>query len=155
MDEEENIKLITKNKKAFHEYEILERFEAGVVLVGTEVKALREGRANLKDAYADVRKGEIYLINSFIGHYSAGNVFNHKEERPRKLLLHRREIKKLASKIAEKGLTLIPLKLYFLHGIVKIELGLAKGKKVHDKRRDIMEKDQKRDMERECKERGR
>ncbi len=154
-DEEENIKLITKNKKAFHEYEILERFEAGVVLVGTEVKALREGRANLKDAYADVRKGEIYLINSFIGHYSAGNVFNHKEERPRKLLLHRREIKKLASKIAEKGLTLIPLKLYFSHGIAKVELGLAKGKKVHDKRRDIMEKDQKRDMEREFKERGR
>jgi len=154
-DEEENIKLIAKNKKAFHEYEILERFEAGLVLVGTEVKALREGRANLKDAYADVRKGEIYLINSFIGHYSAGNVFNHKEERPRKLLLHRREIKKLIGKTAEKGLTLIPLKLYFSRGIVKVELGLAKGKKVHDKRRDIMEKDQKRDMEREFKESGR
>ena len=150
----ENIKIIAKNKKAFFEYEITERFEAGIVLVGTEVKALREGRANLKDGYADIRKEEMYLINIFIGHYSAGNINNHDENRPRKLLLHKREIRKLIGKISEKGLTLIPLKLYFFHGRAKVEIGLAKGKKVHDKRRDIMEKDQKRDMEREIKQKG-
>jgi len=154
MAEAEKIKLIAKNKKAFHEYEILERFEAGVVLAGTEVKALREGRANLKDAYADIKGGEIYLLNSFIGHYSAGNIYNHREDRPRKLLLHRREIKRLRGKIAERGLTVVPLRLYFRRGIVKVELVLARGKKVYDKRRDIMEKDQKRDLEREFKARG-
>jgi len=149
-----NIKLITRNKKAWHEYEILEKFEAGMVLVGTEVKALREGRAHLKDAYADLRRGELYLLKLSIGHYSAGNINNHEEERPRKLLMHRWEIKKLTVKIAEKGLTLVPLSMYFKNSIVKVELGLAKGKHSYDKRRDIMDKDKKRDMEREIKGQG-
>ncbi len=149
-----NIKLITRNKKAWHEYEILEKFEAGMVLVGTEVKALREGRAHLKDAYADLRRGELYLLKLSIGHYSAGNINNHEEERPRKLLMHRWEIKKLTVKIAEKGLTLVPLSMYFKNSIVKVELGLAKGKHSYDKRRDIMDRDKKREMEREIKERG-
>jgi len=154
MSTKTNIKLITRNKKACHEYEILEKFEAGMVLVGTEVKALREGRANLKNAYADLRRGELYLLKLSIGHYSAGNINNHEEERPRKLLMHRWEIKKLTVKITEKGLTLVPLSLYFKNSIVKVELGLAKGKHSYDKRRDIMDRDKKREMERDIKERG-
>ena len=154
MSPKTNIKLIARNKKAWHEYEILEKFEAGMVLVGTEVKALREGRAHLKDAFADLRRGELYLLKLSIGHYSAGNINNHEEERPRKLLMHRWEIKKLTVKIAEKGLTLVPLSMYFKNSIVKVELGLAKGKHSYDKRRDIMERDKKREMEREMKERG-
>ena len=154
MSPKSNIKVITRNKKAYFEYEIIEKIEAGMVLVGTEVKALREGKANLKDAFADIRKGEMYLLKLFIGHYSAGNINNHAEERPRKLLMHRREIRRLAGKVAEKGLTLVPLSMYFKDGKVKVELGLAKGKHSYDKRRDITERDKKRDMEREIKERG-
>ncbi len=149
-----NIKIISKNKKAYFEYDILETFEAGMVLYGTEIKALREGRASLKDAYAEIRDNEVFLINSYIGPYSAGNINNHDEQRPRKLLLHKREIKKLIGKVAEKGLTLIPLKLYFIRGLAKVELALAKGKRVYDKRKSIMERDRKREMEREIKQSG-
>jgi len=152
MEKETDNKQITRNKKAYFEYEIIEKFEAGIILVGTEVKALREGRISLKDSYADIRSGEIYLVKASIGHYSAGNIFNHPEERPRKLLLHRREIRRLIGKVAEKGFTLVPLALYFKNGLVKVELGLAKGKHSYDRRRDIMEKDKQRDMEREVKE---
>ena len=145
-------KIIAKNRKAFAEYEILERFEAGIALVGTEVKALREGRINLKDSFADIRRGEIFLVNAHIGQYSAGNIYNHDPERPRKLLLHRREIRKLIGKVSERGFTLIPLSVYFLRGLVKVEIGLARGKKVYDRRKDIEERDRARDMEREIRE---
>lgn len=154
MEKDTANKQITRNKKAFHEYEIVERFEAGIALVGTEVKALREGRISLKDSFADIRGGEIYLVKASIGHYTAGNIFNHEEERPRKLLLHRREIRKLIGKVSEKGLTLIPLSLYFKNNIVKVELGLAKGKHIYDRKRDIMERDKLMDMQREIKERA-
>ena len=148
-------KLIAKNRKAFHEFEILDKLEAGITLLGTEVKALREGKINLKDSFAEIREGEVYLVNLHIGPYSAGNVFNHEPERPRKLLLHKQEIKRLIGKVAEKGFTLVPLSLYFKKGIVKVELGLARGKKVYDRRKEIEERDRKRDIEREVRERQR
>ena len=146
-------KIIAKNRKAFHFFDVQERIEAGISLVGTEVKALREGKLNLKDAFAEFRGGELFLLNAHIGHYSAGNIFNHEPERPRKLLLHRREIRKLIGKVAERGFTLIPVSMYFKAGLVKVELGLAKGKKVIDRRRDIEERERKRDLDREVRER--
>jgi SsrA-binding protein len=127
-------KLIATNKKAFHDYFILEKFEAGIVLAGTEVKAIREGRMNLKDSYALVRAGEVFLINCHISPYSHGNRENHEPMRSRKLLLHLREIRKLIGKTQEKGLTLVPLRVYLKRGKVKVELGVAKGKKLYDKR---------------------
>jgi len=148
-----NVKIISKNRKAFHFYEIIDRFEAGIALVGTEVKALREGRLNLKDSFAEIRKGEVYLLKVHIGQYTAGNIYNHEPERVRKLLLHRREIKRLIGKVAERGFTLIPLSMYFKDGIVKVELGLARGKRVIDRRKDIEERQRKRDQEREIRER--
>jgi SsrA-binding protein len=149
MSEQNHIQKLTTNKKAFYEYEILERLEAGISLMGTEVKALREGRINLKDAYAELKAGEILLVKAHIGQYSSGSFFNHDPERPRKLLLHRREIKKLTTKIVERGFTLIPLSIYFKKGIVKVELGLARGKKEIDRRRDITERDRERETARE------
>ncbi|MBC8204872.1 MAG: SsrA-binding protein SmpB [FCB group bacterium] len=146
-------KLVAKNRRAFHDYEVMERLEAGLALQGTEVKALREGRCNLKDSYAEIRRGEIFLVKMHIGEYSAGNIFNHEPERPRKLLLHRREIKKLSVKVSEKGFTLIPLSVYFTRGLAKVEIGLVRGKRQYDKRKAIEERDRKRDMEREVKER--
>ncbi len=145
-------KILARNRKAFHEYEILERFEAGLVLLGTEVKALREGKVNLKDAYGDIRGGEVFVVKMHIGPYSAGNVFNHEPERPRKLLLHRREIRKLIGRVSERGFTLVPLSLYFKRGIVKLELGLARGKKIYDRRKDIEERERKRELAREFRE---
>lgn len=127
-------KNICENRKARFNYEIIEKFEAGLVLQGSEVKSLREGSGNLTDAYATVTKNEMWLINSYIAKYPAANQFNHEERRERKLLMHRREISKLMAKIQEKGLTLIPLSLYFKGGRVKVSLGLGKGKKLHDKR---------------------
>jgi SsrA-binding protein len=125
---------IAVNRQAFHNYEIIERFEAGMVLTGTEIKSARDGRANLKDAYGIVKSGEVWLLNCHISPYSHGNLANHEPLRTRKLLLKRAEINKLIGKTTEKGLTLVPLKLYLKNGRLKCELALAKGRKVHDKR---------------------
>jgi SsrA-binding protein len=146
-------KLICNNKKAFHEYFIEERFEAGMVLKGTEVKSLRQGKANLNDAFAMVRDGEAFLHNLHISPYDFGNRENHDPDRMRKLLLHKTEILRLFGKIREQGYTLIPLRLYFKDGKVKAELGLAKGKKLYDKRETLKEKSQKRDVAQALKER--
>ncbi len=134
-------KIITTNRKARHEYEVLDTMETGIVLAGTEVKALRDGRANLKDSYANVKDGEVFLYNMHISPYDFGNINNHDPTRVRKLLLHKKEIKKLIGKTQEKGLTLVPLKLYFKNGKVKVQLALAKGKKVYDKRQDIAKRE--------------
>lgn len=129
-----------KNREAFHNYEVLETYECGVVLAGTEVKSIREGKANLKDAYALLRDGEVWLLNAHVSPYSHGNRENHDPRRTRKLLLHRAEIQKLAGRTVEKGLTLVPLKMYFKGGRVKVEIGLARGKKLYDKRETAMRK---------------
>ncbi|MFQ5866283.1 MAG: SsrA-binding protein SmpB [bacterium] len=142
-------KIITTNRKARHEYEILESMETGIVLLGTEVKSLREGRANLKESFANVRNGELFLYNAHISPYSHGNINNHDPIRTRKLLLHKKQIKKLIGKVQEKGLTLVPLRLYFKNGKVKVELALAKGKKIYDKRRDIAKRDSERELRRQ------
>ena len=131
---DKDLKMVTRNRKAFHEYAILETFEAGMALQGTEVKSLRAGTVDLKDSYAEIRNGEVYLVSSSISPYAHGTHTNHLPERERKLLLHRREIQKLAGRISEKGLTLIPLGIYFKKGIAKVEIGLARGKKLFDKR---------------------
>jgi SsrA-binding protein len=146
-------KPIVTNKKAFHDYFILETIEAGLVLLGTEVKSLREGRANLKDSYARIDAGEAFLIDCHISPYPCGGHFNHEPLRPRKLLLKRMEIKRLLGKMSEKGFTLIPTKLYFKGGRVKVEIGLAKGKKQYDKREALRKKEEKREIERAFKER--
>lgn len=127
-------KLIASNRKAFHDYFVLDKLEAGVCLLGTEVKSIREGKINLKDSYGLVRNGEAFLLNCHISPYSHGNRENHDPTRTRKLLLHRSEIRKLVGKTQEKGLTLIPIRVYLKRGRIKIELGLARGKKLHDKR---------------------
>ncbi|HOT36080.1 MAG TPA: SsrA-binding protein SmpB [Candidatus Latescibacteria bacterium] len=141
------IKIITKNRKAFHDYSILETTEAGIALVGTEVKSLRLGNVNLKDSYARVERGEVVLYGLHISPYDHGNRYNHDPERPRKLLLHRREIGRLKGRSEEKGLTLVPLSLYFKGGRVKVELGLAKGKQIHDKRETLRRREIEMDME--------
>lgn len=127
-------KLVATNKKAFHDYFIIEKLEAGIVLSGTEVKAIREGRLNLKDSYAHIKGGEAFLLNCHISPYSHGNQQNHDPTRTRKLLLHQKEIRKLIGKTQEKGLTLVPLRVYLRRGRIKVELGLARGKKLYDKR---------------------
>ena len=153
---EQHIKVIAENRKARHEYFILDTYEAGIALTGTEVKSLRAGKCNLKDSYAQVTKtAEIVLFNAHIEEYEQGNRFNHDPKRTRKLLLHKAEILKLVGKIKEKGLTLVPLKLYFTRGKVKVELALCRGKDLHDKRRTEAEKTAKRDMEQALKERNR
>jgi SsrA-binding protein len=145
-DKEERFKIAAENRKARHNYFIESTLEAGVQLMGTEVKALREGHATIGESYAHSKDGEVFLVNAYIPEYKAGNRFNHETRRPRKLLLHKREIAKLAQAIEREGMTLIPLKLYFNpKGRAKIELGLAKGKKLHDKR----DSEKKRDWERE------
>jgi SsrA-binding protein len=146
-------KLIADNRKARHEYQLLDRVEAGLVLTGTEVKSLRDGRAVLGQAYADVRDGEAWLHGAEIATYDQGNRANHEPTRSRKLLLHRREIDRIYGQIREKGLTLVPTRLYFKDGRVKIELALARGKDVRDKRRAVADRDAKRDMERALKSR--
>jgi SsrA-binding protein len=147
----EGVKLIAKNKKARFNYELGDRYEAGMVLSGTEVKSLRLGKANLTDAYAKVKDGEVWLVSLHIGPYPYAYYDNHEPERPRKLLLHKSEIKKLTGKIQEQGMSLIPLALYFKRGVAKVELALAKGKKRHDKRETIKRRDQQREMERALK----
>lgn len=141
-------KVVCRNRKARHEYEILDSLEAGLVLTGTEVKSLRAGHASLDDAFARVEKGELWLHKAEIPEYAMGNVMNHEPKRTRKLLLHRREIAKFAERSAEKGLTLIPLQLYFKKGRAKIELALVKGKRLHDKRETLKNKEAKREMAR-------
>lgn len=140
-------KLICKNRQAYFKYSIIETYEAGVVLVGSEVKSIRAGNVNLKDTYATIKGNEAWLINCHISEYESANQFNHKPRRDRKLLLHKSEIIKLLSNLKEKGLTLVPTKMYFKNGKVKMELGLAKGKKLFDKRRDIKEKEEKRSLD--------
>jgi SsrA-binding protein len=139
-------KIICNNKKAFHNYFIEEKFEAGMVLKGTEVKSLRQGKANLNDSFAQVRNGEAFLNNLHISPYDFGNRENHDPDRVRKLLLHRKEIDKLHGKVREQGYSLVPLRLYFKNGLVKVEMGLAKGKKLFDKREDLKKKEMGRDM---------
>jgi SsrA-binding protein len=144
-------KLIIDNRRARHEYHLSDRVEAGVVLMGTEVKSLRGGEATFKQAYAEVRNGEAWLVGLHVPEYVEGNSANHDPDRPRKLLLHRREIERLASSVAEKGFTLVPTRLYFKDGRVKVELALAKGKELRDKRRTMADRDAKRQIERELK----
>ena len=147
------IKIVSENRKARHDYHIHETFEAGIALTGTEVKSLRAGKANLKDSYARIENGEVFLQQMHISPYEQGNRFNHDPLRPRKLLLHRQEINRLLGKTREKGFSLVPLKIYFSRGKAKIELALASGKKLYDKRQDLAERDAKRDMERALRDR--
>jgi SsrA-binding protein len=133
-DDDEGIQVVCRNKRAFHEYAIFETLECGLVLTGTEVKSLRESSTSLEDAYAKIENGEVWMIGSDIPEYSMGNRLNHKPKRPRKLLLHKREIAKFAGKASEQGYTLVPLRLYFKQGRAKVELAVARGKKLHDKR---------------------
>ena len=141
-------KLICKNKKARFNYLIEDTFEAGLCLLGTEVKSLREGRANLGDSYGKIKNGEVFLVDAHISSYNFGNRFNHDPLRARKLLLHKREIRRLIGKVQEKGFSLIPLRLYFSNGKAKVELGMGKGKKLFDKRETLKRKTMERDMER-------
>lgn len=141
------MKPITVNRKAYHKYSIQDTVEAGLVLTGTEIKSIRAGRVDLGDAYARPGKDELWLLNAHIARYDEGNVYNHEPRRPRKLLLHRRQINGLVSKVVESGFTLVPLKLYIKNGVAKVELGLAKGKKLYDKRQSITRRDAEREME--------
>ena len=141
---------IATNRRARHEYEILETVEAGLVLRGTEVKSLRDGQVNFKDSYASIRNGEGWLLGCHINPYSHGTDANHDPERDRKLLLHKREIARLSGKISERGLTLVPLRLYFKEGRAKVELGLARGKKLHDKRATLREREVRREMDKDA-----
>lgn len=144
-------KIITDNRKAKHDYLLLEKFEAGIVLVGTEVKSLRAGRVNLKDSYAQVDNGELFLYNVHISPYEQGSFSNVDPVRKRKLLMHKREIMRLLGKVKEKGLTLVPTKMYFSNGRVKVEIALAQGKKLHDKRESQKQKDAKREIDKAMK----
>ncbi len=148
-------KLIAANRRARHEYHLLERFEAGLVLTGTEVKSLREGKATIERAYADVRDGQVWLIGAHIAPYEQASLGSHDPDRDRKLLLHRKEIASLIGKVKERGLTLVPTQLYFKNGRAKIELALAKGKEQRDKRRDLAKRDADRQIERALKSRSR
>ncbi len=147
----ESIKLIANNKKAYHDYFIEDNYEAGISLAGTEVKSLRMGKCSVKESFIRIENGEMMVYGMHISPYEKGNIFNKDPLRPRKLLLHKYEINKMAGKIAEKGYTLVPLKVYFKGSLVKVEVGLAKGKKLYDKRQDIAKKDAKREAEREFK----
>ena len=154
-DNEDGIKTICRNKRAFHEYHISDRLECGLVLTGTEVKSLREGSASLEEAYARIEASEVWLIGCDIPEYIMGNRLNHKPKRPRKLLLHRREIGKFAGKATERGFTLVPIRLYFKHGRAKVELAVARGKQHHDKREAKKKADAQREMRRALSERKR
>jgi SsrA-binding protein len=144
-------KAIVDNRRARHDYHLLDKVEAGLVLTGTEVKALRDGKATLQQAYADVRDGEAWLVGLHVPEYVQGNRANHDPDRPRKLLLHRREIDRMYAQVREKGMTLVPTRLYFKDGRVKVEVALARGKELRDKRRDVADRDAKRQIERALK----
>lgn len=147
----ESIKLVANNKKAYHDYFIDEKYEAGIELFGTEVKSIRMGKCSVKEAFVKVDRGEVYVCGMHISPYEKGNIFNKDPLRVRRLLLHKYEIMKLNGKIAEKGYTLVPLQVYFKGSLVKVEVGLARGKKLYDKRADIAKKDQRRELEKEFK----
>ena len=147
----EEMKLVANNKKAYHDYFIEEKYEAGLVLHGTEVKSLRMGKCSIKEAFIRIEKGEVFIYGMHISPYEKGNIFNKEPLRVRKLLLHKQQIRKLIGNSAEKGYTLVPLQVYFKDGRAKIEIGLAKGKKLYDKRQDIAKKDQRREAEKELK----
>lgn len=146
-----NGKLIANNKKAYHDYFIDEKHEAGIELYGTEVKSVRMGKCSIKESFVRIEKGELFIYGMHISPYEKGNIFNKDPLRVRKLLMHKQEIRKLDSKLAEKGLTLVPLQVYFKGSLVKVELGLARGKKLYDKRQDIAKKDARREVERDYK----
>lgn len=147
----ESVKLIANNKKAYHDYFIQEKYEAGISLHGTEVKSLRMGRCSVKESFVRIENGEVYIYNMHISPYEKGNIFNKDPLRVKKLLLHKYEINKLSGKMAEKGYTIVPLQIYFKGSLVKVEIGLAKGKKLYDKRQDIIKIDQRREAERDFK----
>lgn len=147
----EEVKNVAVNRKAYHDFIILDIYEAGIVLKGTEVKSVREGKVSLRESFAQFEDGELYLMNMHISPYLYGNIFNVDPKRKRKLLLHRPEINRLKGQVQEKGLTLVPLKIYFKRGLVKIELALARGKRLFDKRKALAEKDARRELEREIK----
>lgn len=146
-----NKKIITSNRKAYHEYTIFDKFIAGIVLSGTEIKSIRKNAVNLKDSFAKIEDGEVFLYKCHISPYEAGNRYNHEPERVRKLLLNKKEILKMLGKIKKENYTIVPLELFLTNGFAKIEIGLAKGKKLHDKRDDIAKKTQDRDMQRAMK----
>jgi SsrA-binding protein len=151
----EDSRTIAVNRKAYHDYHIEESFEVGIALKGSEIKSIRSGRVNLRDAYARPENGELWLLNSHIASYAAASYNTHEPLRPRKLLLHRKEIDTLAGKVTQRNLTLVPLKLYIKHGIAKLELGVARGKRLYDKREAIARRDAEREMERALKSRRR
>ncbi len=144
----DKIKIVTMNRKAYHEYEILETIEAGIVLKGTEVKSLRQGKVSIQDSYAIIKDGEVWLLNMHISPYEYGNIHNHDPLRDKKLLLHKREIIRLSTKVKERGLTLIPLKVYFKNRKAKVELALVRGKKKYEKKEDIAERELQRELKR-------
>ena len=151
MAKEKGSRLIANNKKAYHEYFLEETYEAGIALHGTEVKSLRMGKCSIKESFVRIENEEVYIYGMHISPYEKGNIFNRDPLRVKKLLLHKSEIRKMKGKIAEKGYTLVPLKVYFNRSLVKVEIGLAKGKKLYDKRQDIAKKDQRREAERDFK----
>lgn len=151
MAKEKGSRLIANNKKAYHDYFIEETYEAGIALHGTEVKSLRMGKCSIKESFVRIENEEVYIYGMHISPYEKGNIFNRDPLRVKKLLLHKSEIRKMKGKIAEKGYTLVPLKVYFHRSLVKVEIGLAKGKKLYDKRQDIAKKDQRREAERDFK----
>lgn len=151
----EGIKVIADNRKAYHDYFVEDKLEAGIILTGTEIKSIRNGRVNLKDSYARIEEGEVWLYQMHISPYEQGNRFNHDPLRKRKLLLHRSEIMKLIGKVQQQGLTLVPTKIYLKRGLAKIELGVCRGKKNYDKRQDIAERDAMREIERHFRDKGR
>ena len=150
-----SVKLIANNKKAYHDYFIEDTCEAGIALHGTEVKSLRMGKCSIKESFVKIERGEVFIYGMHISPYEKGNIFNKDPLRVKKLLLHREEIRKMERKIAEKGLTLVPLQVYFKGSLVKVEIAVARGKKLYDKRQDIAKKDQKREAQRELKEKSR
>ena len=147
----DSVKLVANNKKAWHDYFIDDKIECGIELFGTEVKSIRMGKCSVKEAFVKIDKGQVYIYGMHISPYEKGNIFNKDPLRSRKLLLHRSEIDKLEGKIREKGITLVPLQVYFKGSLVKVEIGLARGKKLYDKRADIAKKDQRRELEKEFK----
>jgi SsrA-binding protein len=153
--EEKKIKNVVQNRKARHDYEILNTYEAGIELVGTEVKSLRQGKVHLKDSYAVIEEGELFLYSMHISAYEQGNVHNHEPTRKRKLLMHKQELRKLYARTVERGLTLVPLRVYFKGNVAKVELALARGKRQYDKRQAIGKREAEREMDRKMKERGR
>ena len=151
MSQTSNIKLIANNKKAYHDYFIEEKYEAGISLMGTEVKSLRMGKCSVKESFVRVEKGEVYIYNMHISPYEKGNIFNRDPLRVKKLLLHKYEINKIMGQMQQKGYTIVPLNVYFKGSLVKVEIGLARGKKLYDKRQDIAKRDQKREAEKQFK----